>query len=121
LQGNEIDDETCVDEIFCKMTNLKVLYLMKNPFVKKIRNYRKTLISKLPELRYLDDRPVFEDDRRYAEAWTRGGVEEEKEERLKIRAEKDAKHQEYHRNFKAMMDRARAEKKESDELKKAEE
>jgi len=102
------------------MPNLKVLYLMKNPVVKKIRNYRKTIISKIPSLRYLDDRPVFDDDRRYAEAWERGGVEEEKEERKKIKAEKDAKHEEYHRNFKSMMDRARAEKK-AEDAKKAEE
>jgi len=99
------------------MPTLRVLYLMKNPMCKKIRNYRKTVTYKLKELRYLDDRPVFEDDRRYAEAFGRGGLEEEKEERVKIRQERDRKHEEYHKNFKAMMDKARAEKKEADKLK----
>lgn len=117
LQQNEIDDETAVDEIFAKMPTLRVLYLMKNPMCKKIRNYRKNVTFKLKDLRYLDDRPVFEDDRRYAEAFGRGGLEEEKLERVKIREERDRKHEEYHKNFKAMMDNARAEKKEADRLK----
>jgi len=29
-------------------------------------------------LKFLDDKPVFEDERRYAEAWARGGLEEER-------------------------------------------
>ena len=41
---------------------------------KKIRNYRKVMIAKLPNLKYLDDRPVFGEDRRYAEAFKRGGI-----------------------------------------------
>jgi hypothetical protein len=34
-----------------------------------IRNYRKTVIAALPELKYLDERPVFEDERRLVNAW----------------------------------------------------
>lgn len=117
LQQNEIEDVEVIDEILCKLPNLKVLYLMKNPLIKKIKMYRKTIITKIPTLKYLDDRPVFDDDRRYAEAWSRGGLEEERAERDKIRKEKDAKHEEYHRNFKAMMDKAREEKRQENERK----
>jgi dynein assembly factor 1 len=60
---------------------LAVLYLHGNEVCKKIKNYRKTIIIALPKLKYLDDRPVFEDERRYCEAFARGGLEAEREER----------------------------------------
>ena len=49
------------------MENLKVLYLHGNEICMKIKSYRKTLIGLCPKLKYLDDRPVFPEDRRYAE------------------------------------------------------
>lgn len=104
-----------------KMPKLKVLYLFKNPCVKKIKNYRKMLITKLPTLTYLDDRPVFKDDRRTAEAFGRGGFEEEKAERAKIRQEKKDANDLYHKNFNAMMEKARAEKLAADRAKMNEE
>jgi dynein assembly factor 1 len=36
-------------------------------------------------MKYIDDKPVFEDERRYAEAWGRGGLEEERREREKYK------------------------------------
>lgn len=42
------------------------------------------MIHELPKLNYLDDRPVFEEDRRYAEAFHRGGIKEERMERKKV-------------------------------------
>jgi dynein assembly factor 1 len=63
------------------MPSLAVLYLTGNPVCKKIANYRKTIIAAIPTLKYLDDRPVFEDDRIYAEAFARGGITEEREAR----------------------------------------
>jgi hypothetical protein len=32
--------------------------------VKQIKHYRKTVIARCKDLRYLDDRPVFEEERR---------------------------------------------------------
>ena len=63
------------------MPKLAVLYLNGNEVTKKIKNYRKTMIAKIPTLKYLDDRPVFPEDRRFAEAFFRGGFEEERKER----------------------------------------
>lgn len=100
------------------MPNLKVLYLMKNECVKKMKNYRKTIINSIPTLNYLDDRPVFKDDRRTAEAFGRGGIEEEREERKIMKAEKEQAHEDYHKNFKLMMQNARKEKAEADRIAK---
>ena len=49
-KSNKIDDPAVL-EVFKAMPDLRVLYLMGNPVVKKIRNYRKFLISELPNLR----------------------------------------------------------------------
>lgn len=57
-----------------RMPNLAVVYLQNNQFNKKIAHYRKHLISKMANLKYIDDKPIFEDERRYAEAWARGGL-----------------------------------------------
>jgi len=78
------------------MPKLSCLYLQGNPVVNKIRNYRKKLIAMIPNLKYLDDRPVFENDRRCAEAFVSGGVEAERAERMKIREEEEARQR---RNF----------------------
>ena len=48
------------------MSSLAVLYMQNNPICKKINHYRKKLIYSLPNLKYLDDKPVFDDEWRYA-------------------------------------------------------
>lgn len=55
LQHNRINDVDVVD-IMSAMKDLRVLYLQGNPVVKHIRHYRKTLVSKCVNLKYLDDR-----------------------------------------------------------------
>lgn len=84
LSDNFIEDPEVLPQVFEKMPNLAVLYLNGNGVTKNIRNYRKTLISRIPTLKYLDDRPVFPEDRRAAEAFARGGLEEERKERKNI-------------------------------------
>ncbi len=101
------------------MPNLKVLYLFNNEVAKGklIPSYRKTTISKLPILSYLDDRPVFEEDRRNAEAYCRGGIEAERAEKDLIKKEKEEAHHRHHVAFKEMMRKAREEKRADDEAK----
>jgi dynein assembly factor 1 len=92
------------------MPRLAVLYLNGNDVCKKIKNYRKVLTARIPTLKYLDDRPVFDDDRRYAEAFSRGGIEEERKERDVIKKEKDDDHRRNHEAFKEMIRKAKEEK-----------
>lgn len=68
LQNNNLSDPAILD-IFKQIPDLRCLYLKGNPVVSNIKNYRKVLISSIPSLTYLDDRPVFEDERKIAEAW----------------------------------------------------
>ena len=68
IQHNKIDDVGIVD-IVAQMPDLKVLYLMGNPVVKSIKHYRKTLVGRCKSLKYLDDRPVFDEERRRVDAW----------------------------------------------------
>ena len=55
--------------ILKQLPDLRCLYLKGNPVVSNIRHYRKVVIAAIPTLTYLDDRPIFDTERRCAEAW----------------------------------------------------
>lgn len=105
ISDNKISCTEILPEVLAKMPNLAVLYMQNNPFCKEISNYRKTVITSLPNLKYLDDRPVFDDERRFAEAWKRGGLDEERKERAKYKQEQEEEHWRRHEEFKSMMQR----------------
>merc|ERR1711871_23545 len=113
LSKNQIDDPAIVD-VLAALPELRLLKLDGNPVVRKIPQYRKTLITRFRNLTYLDDRPVFEDERLTAEAWARGGIEAEKMERQRQRAAKKAKEDRRHKAFFEMIDKAKKDKKAAD-------
>ena len=92
LSNNRINDESILEEVIFKMKQLKYLKLDGNAFVRSVKFYRKKIILNLPNLNYLDNMPVFEDERRAAQAWERGGLPEEKKEREIMRTEEKEKH-----------------------------
>ena len=130
LQQNSIDDIRVLD-LFKQIPDLRVLYLQGNPVTKKIKYYRKTITAALPNLRYLDDRPIFPEDRLRAEAFNKGLAEggvkaaqtAERAEIKRQREEKKAKEERNFRQFEEMLRNARLEreaKKAEEERKKAE-
>lgn len=118
IQDNKIDDPDVLPEVFMRMPGLRVLYLKGNSAAKKIVNYRKSITVYCKDLRYLDDRPVFEDDRRTAEAFNRGGLEEQRAEQKRIREEKSQKHENNMRAFQEMIDNSKREKRERDAMRR---
>ena len=86
---------------------MAVVYMQNNEFTKKISHYRKSVISKIPTIKYIDDKPVFEDEHRFAMAWARGGLDEERKERAKYKQEKEDEQKRQHEEFRAMLERAR--------------
>ena len=80
-----------MEDVLLAMPNLSVVYKQSNPFNKKIAHYRKSVISRMPHLKYLDDKPIFEDELRYSMAWARGGLDEERKERALYKKEQEEK------------------------------
>eukprot|EP00388_Colpodella_angusta_P016460 GDKJ01040753.1.p1 GENE.GDKJ01040753.1~~GDKJ01040753.1.p1 ORF type:complete len:305 (+),score=73.02 GDKJ01040753.1:37-951(+) len=108
LSDNCIECPEILEEVLVHLPNLAVLYLKGNPVCKKIPNYRKNLIASIPSLKYLDDRPVFPDERRCAEAFIfKGGFEAERAERRLINEERETAHRRNHEAFQQLIDNAR--------------
>lgn len=88
------------------MPQLKSLMLQGNPCVRQITpQYRKQILKVLPNLMYLDDRPVFADERRMITAWASGGADGEKKERAAMKAEEEEAVRKRLAEFRALMQR----------------
>lgn len=103
VQANRIEDGEGLLDILKDLKSLRVFYGQGNKFVKDLRYYRKRVISTCGDLRYLDDRPIFDEEARRVRAWNQvfsltGDVdkanESEREEIANIRQDaKDEEHQ----------------------------
>lgn len=110
LQKNFIEDPAIVD-LLAECKNLVLVYLKGNPCVKKIKFYRRNLIYRIKKLNYLDDRPVFPEERRrsvaFMEALNADGIKaaqkSEQEELQKIKREKREREQANRDAFNAMI------------------
>lgn len=124
IQSNRIIDTDIVDTL-AQLPNLKVLYLQGNEVVKHIKQYRKTMIYRCRQLKYLDDRPVFDDERRRVDAWGKaleasGGdmkvaQEAERQEMDAIRNEKKELDRKNYLYFEQMMIEGRRKRQENEE------
>ncbi len=74
LQSNRVADPRIVD-VIAALPGLRVLYLQGNPIVKSIPHYRKIIVSRCRALRYLDDRPIFEEERKRCNVWAHAMAE----------------------------------------------
>lgn len=107
ISNNKIEDEGVLPEVLERLPGLRVLHFNGNPVCHRITPYRKTLVSRLTCLKFLDDRPVFDEDRRFAAAFMRGGLIAEREERKLWNIEKEAERVRQHEDFREMINEAR--------------
>mmetsp|Transcript_12541 Transcript_12541/g.22745 ORF Transcript_12541/g.22745 Transcript_12541/m.22745 type:complete len:633 (-) Transcript_12541:3075-4973(-) len=112
LRNNQLEDEDGgILQVFDQMGRLSALYLTGNPVVKHTKHYRKTLVNRFERLTYLDDKPVDEHERCFAQAWASGGREAEMKAREEWKSQQKEKTQsqvESWRSFKERTRQARA-------------
>lgn len=65
------------------------------------------MIAAMPNLEYLDDRPVTDDERRRAEAYKTGHVNAEKAEMEKIKEERNYKWKAHKQEFMDLINKAK--------------
>ncbi len=109
LSANQLTDPDVLD-VLAEIPDLRVLNLMGNEVTKAIPDYRKTVLNRIKTLTYLDDKPVFEDERRCVNAWGVGGREAEVKERAAIKDEAKERDRRNMMAFHAMVEEAREKK-----------
>jgi hypothetical protein len=109
LGNNDIEDEGVV-EIVSKLPALACLVLTGNPFLRTMRQYRKTVLSSMPTLTHLDDRPVFEEERVAVAAWSVGGAKAERDAREAYRQDQRKKDRDAMEAYREWVERKRQER-----------
>lgn len=90
LSHNLLDDEEKADAVLRPLRgSLRTLLLHGNELCRRTPHYRKRWIAAFATLRYLDEYPVFDEERERAEAFALGGAAAEDEARHAQRARAD--------------------------------
>eukprot|EP01060_Flectonema_neradi_P022057 TRINITY_DN3025_c0_g1_i1.p1 TRINITY_DN3025_c0_g1~~TRINITY_DN3025_c0_g1_i1.p1 ORF type:complete len:453 (+),score=111.49 TRINITY_DN3025_c0_g1_i1:78-1436(+) len=103
--GEDPDD---VIKLLQQLPVLACLYIQNNELPNQTRYFRRKMIGTIKTLTYMDERPVFPEDRRTIDAWMIGGFEAEDAERDLIREEKKAAEKASLQKYKEMQERGRA-------------
>mmetsp|Transcript_98741 Transcript_98741/g.171076 ORF Transcript_98741/g.171076 Transcript_98741/m.171076 type:complete len:520 (-) Transcript_98741:133-1692(-) len=74
VSQNSIETTDGIVEFWAELKQVRVLRYHGNPGIRSIQHYRKRLINDMPQLNYLDERPVFPVERRSCAAWAEGGM-----------------------------------------------
>jgi dynein assembly factor 1, axonemal len=90
-----------------KAKKLASVMMHGNSFIKDVKHYRKVVIDENPLIRFLDEYPVFDDERRCAAAFVSDGVEGEAQERAAIRKEEADRQQSQRAFFTKLVETAR--------------
>lgn len=106
LKNNSLPYSEDILTFFADSLKVAYLELKGNPFHRDCSSYRKTMVSRVDSLGFLDDKPVEVEERRLCKAWARGGREEESNERAKLVEERQ-------QWMKSMVNHARASKDEA--------
>lgn len=108
------DGDALVNFWESNLPNVQCLYLHHNPCSRALKDSRRRLISRLSQLRWIDERPVTAMERAGCEAWAVGGKEAEMEAKhahwLKEKEEKERSFQNFRRVQQAHAERAKAQK-----------
>lgn len=102
LSGNYFEDGESLLTFWPQhLPEVLCLYIQRNPCSRGLKDARRRLISSLPKLRWIDERPVTAMERAGAEAWATGGKEAEMEAKQSYwRREKEEKD----RSFRAYLE-----------------
>lgn len=103
---NQIKSEEFLD-VIKPLNLLRVLRMNGNEVTRNMKNYRRRIILGFPDLQFLDDSPVTEDDRRLANAWETGGLAAERKEREVIKKEKNDIREENMRKFHELVNKGK--------------
>ncbi|GET89484.1 hypothetical protein, conserved [Leishmania tarentolae] len=105
LSHNNIADGEALLLILERLPRLQSLKLSGNPLVRSLPRYRKRVLSRCKRLLHLDDRPVFDEERRVVTAWAIGGDDGEEKERHAIQKEKAAAEKKRMEDFRRLISR----------------
>ena len=105
LSNNALNGEEVIN-VICNIATLLNFRIMGNPITGEISSFRKKIIVALKKLRYLD-RPVFDVERKAAEAWSSGGRQAELKMIEYLKEQKKKEEREGMDDFRSWQERVR--------------